>query len=1183
MNKLSTRFTALILVLITVVSMLPISVMAEETQTTETLNTALKLEISTATGTPGEEVNVIIEITDNPGITSFKFNVEYDEVLTLKNVEFSESFSGYKTAAEPYANPQTINFLNPTSTSNVEDTGVFATLTFLISEEADDNYNAEISISYDTDDVFDKDENNVEMVVSNGVVIVYHGVAGDIDGDGYTTMKDSMLLFRYISGWSVDVDTAALDVNGDNTINNKDAMTHFRYTAGWEGITLYRGEICTHDLINHDAVEATCTQNGAIEYWSCSLCNRLYKNDKGTEQISNGDIVVESVGHNEIIDPPVPATYETTGLTEGSHCSVCNEVIIPQKETPILQDTYYGITYSNLKGAESPELTQYGEHQGILPDEMPKLSVPGYIFKGWYTGTGENAQKIDYIAAGTTGTQVLFAQWELETYTITYRDVLDPIKTIEYNVEQSFEIYTPEWPGLTFSHWEDTSEKLIAYEDAIFVKHLKLEKGTTGDIEIVAKWRESENLIIPKKTDRITISGFNEAQQMYWFVYELGKIENVVLDSSSNIMQPYNHQGGNVERSVSESFTISESVANTIANTVAESVSKSESWSELNGWANKVSADLGISVKTGAEISAGVPGIGEAKGTIEKEINIGLGIEGTRENQTENSEVVELGSEEINEVSSTISYQKDYTLETTTVYKFDSTVPNGRYQAVHAGDVHVYAIAIYDPKTKTAYIETYSTLAAVYDMLIYERGGYTDYVNDTLSFYYEDSEIESVVKDSYRVEYDANGGEGVMDVSVHGVGKEMNLLPNSFIKTGYTFEYWEYRTEESIDTFTDCEAIKDIASGGETVTLYAHWTPIQYTVNYDGNGASAGSTASSSHTYDEESALTPNGFNRSFAVKFVYNNGQATTSTDVTYTFREWLANVGGTYEDQSTVMNLISVNGEVTMTAQWDGEGIILPTPNNKTGYTFGGWYADSNFATWVGSAGATYMPQKDITLYAKWNTNTYTVSYNVNGGKAVSPTSKSVKFDGKYGDLPTPTRDGYAFVGWYYNGNKITSSTLVTTAGNHTLKAEWTKTKTVVDVGVGRNVKLKRDEKTTDTVSSGLNRATLVSLGYTKLKITVVFDAQRTYSICLNKANLNVYLSNGSTAVGTKSWKVSDFPNNSWKDNITVEFSDLKLSALQSNGDIYLVWSTTQHANGSSGDGWHLGTTQVIFEATK
>ncbi len=70
------------------------------------------------------------------------------------------------------------------------------------------------------------------------------------------------------------------------------------------------------------------------------------------------------------------------------------------------------------------------------------------------------------------------------------------------------------------------------------------------------------------------------------------------------------------------------------------------------------------------------------------------------------------------------------------------------------------------------------------------------------------------------------------------------------------------------------------------------------------------------------------------------------------------------------------------------------------------------------------------------------YKVTLNANGG-SVTTSSKTVKYNSTYGTLPTPTRDGYSFDGWYTaasGGSKITADTKVTVTGNQTLYAHWT-----------------------------------------------------------------------------------------------------------------------------------------------
>ncbi len=82
-------------------------------------------------------------------------------------------------------------------------------------------------------------------------------------------------------------------------------------------------------------------------------------------------------------------------------------------------------------------------------------------------------------------------------------------------------------------------------------------------------------------------------------------------------------------------------------------------------------------------------------------------------------------------------------------------------------------------------------------------------------------------------------------------------------------------------------------------------------------------------------------------------------------------------------------------------------------------------------------YTATKTFTV----NNAAYTVTFNANGGSC-STATKSVKYSASYGTLPTPTRSGYTFNGWYTSasgGTKVTASTTVTATGNHTLYAHW------------------------------------------------------------------------------------------------------------------------------------------------
>lgn len=103
--------------------------------------------------------------------------------------------------------------------------------------------------------------------------------------------------------------------------------------------------------------------------------------------------------------------------------------------------------------------------------------------------------------------------------------------------------------------------------------------------------------------------------------------------------------------------------------------------------------------------------------------------------------------------------------------------------------------------------------------------------------------------------------------------------------------------------------------------------------------------------------------------------------------------------------------------------------------------WYS-SNGKELTSQATATDKAQ---TVLVKYQANKYTLYFQVDGG-SVSPTSKEVTFDQKVGTLPTPTRKGDVFLGWFdADGTQYTSDTVYKVAGNTTLTARWQSEATV------------------------------------------------------------------------------------------------------------------------------------------
>lgn len=89
-----------------------------------------------------------------------------------------------------------------------------------------------------------------------------------------------------------------------------------------------------HKLMKVDARKATCTEDGNKEYYVCSSCKKLFADADIGKEINKEDTVVKATGHKVVKDSAVPATTTTTGLSEGSHCSVCGQIIVAQKVIP---------------------------------------------------------------------------------------------------------------------------------------------------------------------------------------------------------------------------------------------------------------------------------------------------------------------------------------------------------------------------------------------------------------------------------------------------------------------------------------------------------------------------------------------------------------------------------------------------------------------------------------------------------------------------------------------------------------------------------------------------------------------------------------------------------------------------------------------------------------------------------
>ena len=184
-----------------------------------------------ATAKAGDTITVAVRTEKNVGIVSLMLDIGYDaNVLELISIT-GKDFNGV-SFGPLNSNPIAVNWLdalNPNNTTN----GTIALLTFKVKDEAAVGTTS-ITVSYDAENVYDFDINNVTFGTQNGTIEIIDYIPGDLNDDGIVNNKDLGLLQRYINRWDVDINLAAANVNGDTVINNKDLGLLQRYINRWD-------------------------------------------------------------------------------------------------------------------------------------------------------------------------------------------------------------------------------------------------------------------------------------------------------------------------------------------------------------------------------------------------------------------------------------------------------------------------------------------------------------------------------------------------------------------------------------------------------------------------------------------------------------------------------------------------------------------------------------------------------------------------------------------------------------------------------------------------------------------------------------------------------------------------------------------------------------------------------------
>lgn len=312
------------------------------------------------------------------------------------------------------------------------------------------------------------------------------------------------------------------------------------------------------------------------------------------------------------------------------------------------------------------------------------------------------------------------------------------------------------------------------------------------------------------------------------------------------------------------------------------------------------------------------------------------------------------------------------------------------------------------------------------------------------------------IQADYSIAYELNGGSFTGDfLQGYNNGDTSEIVAPE--KAWFEFKGWYDNAD-----FTG-SPVTSVAGKSANLTLYAKWEEATYKLNLETYG---GTLTGAEITYKQgekiTQSLTTSAYKPTKAgYKFEgwYNNpdflGDQIKSFSVDGT-KPGSVNLYAKYSLETYTLTYVYNNGSNNTKVNYtiEDEVKLLTTTPTRTGHTFAGWYSDTGFTTPATDLPAGTTGNKS--LYAKWTVNTYTITYELDGGTNPADAATSYlycDFDGnkhRYADdqitwLPVPTKAGKVFGGWYEeqvtepDAKKVKGAVLVGEEGNKTYYALW------------------------------------------------------------------------------------------------------------------------------------------------
>lgn len=719
------------------------------------------------------------------------------------------------------------------------------------------------------------------------------------------------------------------------------------------------------------------------------------------------------------------------------------------------QVKYSTITFYSNGGTSVPSIT---DAYGALISEPVAPTKVGHTFLGWYTDNNTFINKQTFPLYMPDGDLKLYAKWEVNSYTINFEsNGGSVVSSIVANYGSSITKPTdPTRDGFIFAGWYTDNntfnnpfnfQTMPANDLTLYAKWIRLyeisfdsQGGTSLDSRLVQENSQIGNLPTPTKVG-YTFLG--------WYTEPNGagvKITATTVYNFGSDITLYAHYDA-----ISYTITFNSNGGSAISSITAK-------YDELISWPNDPTRIgyrfLGWFKDNNTFLIPFTP-IARmpnenitlyAKWEIRSDITISFVVNGgieldPLENLTYNANITL--------PTPTRSGYKfgGWYMDSSLTIAFTSTKVPAEDTVLYAKWIKEYQI-IFETNTNEVFPsliryenEKYGTLPTPTKVGHIFAGWYTSSTFD------EASKVDSnmVVTSSvtlyakfnvlqYTITFNANGGTLTSPSQVtYNYGETINA-PSNPTRTGFIFAGWY--TDVSLTT----EFIFNTMPA-QNIQLYAKWVAensVLYTIylhNYDNNGGVLTITRYGSSTYSFPVEVII-GYRLVGWYKDSNYSENSLVKTDDLVSGTETEIHLYAKWEIKEVTLTLIVDGLEYFVIVNKYNTNITTPTAPTKTGYTFVGWFKSND-------GGATFgeefifnkMPSDDLTIYAKFEANTYTITFDTDGGLSILPITRAYLSSVV---LPTPTKEGYKFLGWYDESDNLVSSPYTVT-NDITLKAKW------------------------------------------------------------------------------------------------------------------------------------------------